>query len=82
MSYLKGAGLGGGDCPSPVTVSSISAIFRLNDSFSSAEIFWYAISTSLFFCASKRPYAVGRSLTEASRALLASPTLEADGGPE
>ena len=50
-----GVGLGGGDCLSPAPASSISAIFRLNDSFSSADIFWYAISTSLFFRASKRP---------------------------
>ena len=48
MSYLNGGwALGGRDCLSPAPVSSISAIFRLNDYFSSADIFWYAIYTSV-----------------------------------
>ena len=69
-----GVGVGGGDSSStPASASSISAIFILKISFSAADIFWYARSTSLFFCSSNQPYAVshisiGASLSATSSA--------------
>ncbi len=50
-----GVGVGGRVSPLPASASLISAIFCLNTSFSVAAIFWYARSTSLFFCSSNRP---------------------------
>ncbi len=47
----------GGDCPSPAAALSISASSHCKDSLSLADIFWYAVLTSLFFCALHRPYA-------------------------
>ena len=47
ISYT-GVGVGGGDSSlTPASASSISAIFFLKISFSAADIFWYARSTSL-----------------------------------
>ena len=57
-----GVGVSGGVSPSPAFASSISTIFGLNTSFCTADIFWYACSTSLFFCSSNRPYSVSHRL--------------------
>jgi hypothetical protein len=55
-----GVGVGGGDSSSPpASASSISAIFCLKISFSAADIFWYARSTSLLICSSNRPQLLG-----------------------
>ncbi len=67
----------GGDCPSPATALSISASSRFKDSLSLVDIFWYAVLTSRFFCASYHPYAMspismGASLRTMRASLLAS----------
>ena len=73
ISYT-GVGVGGGDSSStPASASSISTIFFFRFSLSAADIFWYARSTSLFFCSSNQPYAVshisiGASLSATSSA--------------
>jgi hypothetical protein len=60
----------GGDCPSQAATLSISASSRLKDSLFSADIFWYAVLASLFFCYLARPqYGVG--LSDMSRLILA-----------
>jgi hypothetical protein len=67
-----GVGVGGGVPPLSASASSISAIFHLNTSFSTADIFLYARSTSLFFCSSNRPYAVLRIVMGASLSAMSS----------
>ncbi len=65
--------VGGGDSSStPASASSISAIFFLKISFSAADIFWYARSTSLFFCSSNRQYAVSYISMGASLSAMSS----------
>ena len=54
----KGVGVVGGVSPSPASASSISTIFCLNTSFSKVDIFWYACSTSFFYCTSNRLHMV------------------------
>ena len=54
----KGVGVVGGVSPSPASASSISTIFCLNTSFSKVDIFWYACSTSFFYCTSNHLYMV------------------------
>ena len=72
ISYM-GVGVGGGNSLStPASASSISAVFFLKISFSAANIFWYARSTSLFFCSSKCPYAVSHIAMGASLSAMSS----------
>ena len=43
------------DCSSPAAALLISVRFHFKDSLSSADILWYAVLTSLFFCTSYCP---------------------------
>ena len=67
----------GEDYPSPAAALLISLSSRFKDSLSLADIFWYAVLASLFFCALYRPYAVspismGASLHAMRASLMAS----------